>query len=316
MITSPSGKVYIGQAKDIHKRWNSYKLFHCKSQRKLYYSFKKYGIENHEFEILSECHENELLNLEIDFIKFFDTFDTIYGLNLTSGGQGGQLSKESIEKRIKSNTGKKHTQESKERMRLTKLGKKITKEHKEKIRKAMIGRKFSEETIIRMKKSAGKHLKGKKQSPEHIEKGRQSRLGKKRPQSVIDMLRKRVPTQKHREAVSRAIKAYWDKRRKNGEANLSEEEKIQRSITSKKMWERRKALGLITKRGDQRKKRKIVSEETKQIYKMIRKKEKEHPDYNSEENKRKRSERQKKAAKTKMENIAKRIEQERLTMIF
>lgn len=54
-ITSPSGKVYIGQSKDIKKQHNQYKLLHCQSQIKLYNSLKKYGWEKHQPEIIEEC---------------------------------------------------------------------------------------------------------------------------------------------------------------------------------------------------------------------------------------------------------------------
>ena len=42
-ITSPSGKIYIGQSKDINLRIIYYKNARCKCQQKLYYSILKYG---------------------------------------------------------------------------------------------------------------------------------------------------------------------------------------------------------------------------------------------------------------------------------
>ena len=59
-ITSPSGRIYIGQAKNLRKRLNSYKGLHCKGQTKLYNSLKKYGWENHQFDIIEYCLEEEL----------------------------------------------------------------------------------------------------------------------------------------------------------------------------------------------------------------------------------------------------------------
>lgn len=52
-ITSPTGKVYIGQSKNIHKRWNSYKSMSKGNirQPKLINSFKKYGVPHHVFEV-------------------------------------------------------------------------------------------------------------------------------------------------------------------------------------------------------------------------------------------------------------------------
>jgi group I intron endonuclease len=54
-ITSPSGKVYIGQAIDIERRWNQYRRLGCKNQSKLYASLNHYGFEAHTFEIIMEC---------------------------------------------------------------------------------------------------------------------------------------------------------------------------------------------------------------------------------------------------------------------
>lgn len=47
-ITSPSGKIYIGQSRDLDKRLKSYKCGSSKTkgQPKLYNSFEKYGIDN------------------------------------------------------------------------------------------------------------------------------------------------------------------------------------------------------------------------------------------------------------------------------
>jgi len=60
-ITSPTNKVYIGQSINLIKRINRYKMLKCSRQPKIYNSLKKYGVENHIFEIIEECSE-ELLN--------------------------------------------------------------------------------------------------------------------------------------------------------------------------------------------------------------------------------------------------------------
>ena len=54
-ITSPSGKVYIGQSIDIERRFRHYKRMVCKDQVKVYNSFLKYGVDAHIFEILELC---------------------------------------------------------------------------------------------------------------------------------------------------------------------------------------------------------------------------------------------------------------------
>ena len=93
-ITNPKGKIYVGKSKNILSRFNSYyKIQHCKQQRKLYNSLKKYGPENHIFEILEECDLSVINEREIYWILSLGCIE--FGLNLTHGGDGGTLSTES-----------------------------------------------------------------------------------------------------------------------------------------------------------------------------------------------------------------------------
>lgn len=68
-ITNPAGKVYVGQSRDIEKRFKQHKF---KSTNKfLRESILTYGTENHKFEILEECGVNELIEKERFHIKIF-----------------------------------------------------------------------------------------------------------------------------------------------------------------------------------------------------------------------------------------------------
>jgi len=53
-ITSPSKCIYIGQSKNIERRFNEYKINQCKTQKRLYNSLLKHGWQNHKFEIIHE----------------------------------------------------------------------------------------------------------------------------------------------------------------------------------------------------------------------------------------------------------------------
>ena len=66
-ITNPSGKIYIGQTVNIEKRFKEYKNIHVtiRQQIKIYNSLKKYGSENHIFEIIEECLLEQLDEREI-----------------------------------------------------------------------------------------------------------------------------------------------------------------------------------------------------------------------------------------------------------
>ena len=71
-ITSPSGKIYIGQSKDIKLRFYYYSIISCFRQKRLYHSLKKYGSENHIFEIIEECFIDELNKRERHYQELYD----------------------------------------------------------------------------------------------------------------------------------------------------------------------------------------------------------------------------------------------------
>lgn len=114
-IESPSGKIYIGKTINLKNRMNDYKNLSCKNQPRLYNSFLKYGFDEHIIEILVEGidDEDELNYAEQYFIEEYDSFDTEWGLNLTSGGEGGNLSEETKRKIGLANKGKIRTEERK-----------------------------------------------------------------------------------------------------------------------------------------------------------------------------------------------------------
>ena len=104
-ITSPSKKVYIGQSRNIKKRWNDYSV-HKKKQKDqtaIFYSLKKYGKENHVFEVIEECSLEELNEREIYYIEKYDSVNN--RLNISRGGYyfwevnvGKKHKKETIDK--------------------------------------------------------------------------------------------------------------------------------------------------------------------------------------------------------------------------
>ena len=120
-ISNPKGKVYIGQSVDYPKRLKTYKAqYKSHIGPKLYNSIKKYGIENHRFEVIETCKEKDLDEREIYWIQEYGSVEG--GLNLQYGGKGGRLSQETRDKKAKSMTGKKASQETKEKMRNARIG--------------------------------------------------------------------------------------------------------------------------------------------------------------------------------------------------
>ena len=137
-ITSPSGKIYIGQSVNIDNRFYRYSIVsvNIKGQTRLYRSFLKYGVINHEFESIEECEESLLNERERYWQDFYDVTGP-NGLNcrLTkTKDKSGRVSEETIFRMSEAQKGNNNW-----------LGKTHSEESKEKIRQAKIGTKFSYE---------------------------------------------------------------------------------------------------------------------------------------------------------------------------
>jgi group I intron endonuclease len=125
-ITSPSGRIYIGQTFNYKKRLNFYKNCSAKTQVKLYKSFNKYTFENHIFEIIANNLDKYDINpMEEFYIKFYDCVNK--GLNCTYSATAPMR-------------GRKHTDKVKLKMSEIRKGKKPgirTEEHKQNLSKAI-----------------------------------------------------------------------------------------------------------------------------------------------------------------------------------
>lgn len=136
-ITSPSGRIYIGQSIDIIARFRAYRNGAAKQQTLLGRSFKKYGYKNHLFEIIEECSVGALNEREIHYISTYDTFNTRHGLNLKAGGQSGGTNSDAVRHKLR----KPKSEATKEKLRLAAIGRKVSDETREKHRQRMIGNK-------------------------------------------------------------------------------------------------------------------------------------------------------------------------------
>lgn len=135
-ITSPSGKIYVGQSVNIIYRFNTYKRLHCKSQTKLYNSILKHGFDKHKFEIICECEISELNDKERYYQELYSCIGK-NGLNCNvtkSQDKKGYLSEETKDKVRQSLKGKK---------RCPSIGIKTG--------NSLRGRKIPEETLIKLR---------------------------------------------------------------------------------------------------------------------------------------------------------------------
>ena len=126
-ITNPAGRSYIGKTINFTTRMNSYKNGNIKQQKIVYASIKKYGWENHVVEVLAESPVEQLAELEIRYIREYNTYAYTNpdGMNLTLGGDGTLGRKDSIEvktKRAAKHLGTKRSLETKKLMSEKKRG--------------------------------------------------------------------------------------------------------------------------------------------------------------------------------------------------
>lgn len=183
-ITSPTGRVYIGQSRDIRDRWISYKKYKSKKaiQPKLFNSFNKYGIENHQFDIIEYCSEEDL-NCSERFWQ--DEFDVLNGgLNCVLTNCGDKkvvFSKERNEKISNKIKGENHPFFGKFGKDNPNFGKKRTAEQVKNISESQKGKKASDETrkkLSDIRKGESNPFYGKTHSEESRKKISEGKIGK------------------------------------------------------------------------------------------------------------------------------------------
>jgi group I intron endonuclease len=161
-ITSPSGRIYVGQTVNFNHRKTQYSNLDCKTQSKLYNSILKYGWNFHNIELIEECTLEHLNERERYWQDFYNCLKN--GLNCvltTTKTKSGELSNETKEKISEALKGKKqpkiseakkgtkHSEESKRKMSSSKKKKYL---HGE-IKPTWLGKKLSEKTRHRMSSS-------------------------------------------------------------------------------------------------------------------------------------------------------------------
>lgn len=143
MITNLiDGKKYIGQTTNYNKRSKTHfsKLRDNKHHNEhLQRAFNKYGEKNFKIEILSLCDENQLDELEKEYIKKYNCCDERYGYNLMDGGQKYRhFTNEVKEKMSRSGKGRVFSEIHKKRISENNKGRKISKEAIDKANKTKI----------------------------------------------------------------------------------------------------------------------------------------------------------------------------------
>ncbi len=176
----PSGRVYVGKANDVKKRWK-WHLADARRGKSTYLcaAIRKYGAKSFALvDVFPFPSEEEAYVAEVAWVKHLQANVSGHGFNSDSGGMGGKTASGATRAKM-SAAGK---------------GRAKSPEHRAKISASHMGKTFSIETIHRMSVSR----KGWRMSPETRAKMSASRTGKKHSAETIE---KMVAARKNRHNV-------------------------------------------------------------------------------------------------------------------
>lgn len=189
-----NSKCYIGQSKNIEKRWSQHikelnKNSHC--NKHLQSAWNKYGQVNFNFEILCLCDYNNLNELETFYWNKYQP--NVYNLHRT--GNAHNISNELKHKLSIAHKGKKHSIEWNKHLSESRKGKYC------KEKNGFYGKHHTKESLIKISNAA----KGRKLSDEQKEKLRQKALLQWKNQS-------HKLTEQHKLNLKKA----WERKKKYG----------------------------------------------------------------------------------------------------
>jgi len=152
-----SGKRYIGQSIDVFRRMIEHrKLLRGNRHGNGYFqkAWLKYGENSFEFSVIEFCPKEILSWREEEWISKYQTTNSDFGYNRTTGGENPRHTEET--KRIISicSTGRKHSQDACQKISKARKGIVFSQEHKKKLSEAAKARGITKETRLKMIESA------------------------------------------------------------------------------------------------------------------------------------------------------------------
>jgi group I intron endonuclease len=204
-ITSPVGRIYIGQSRDVEHRFKRYLSMHesNSTQTRLHRSFKKYGVSSHTFEVIEHCNFSELNERERYWQDFYNVLSK-NGMNCILQ-ETDSLPKVYTKETLTKISGKNHWF----------YGKNHSDESKKKMSQAAKRRVVSDETrqkLSSIRQGSGNQFYGKTHSDDSKQKMSQSAKNRNideqtellRRSKIGDAHRGKNLTAKHRERLSKA----------------------------------------------------------------------------------------------------------------
>jgi group I intron endonuclease len=152
-LTSPSGKVYIGQSRQINGRFSKYRTLQCKTQPKLINSLKKHSFNSHDSIVVMPLRPDVNNNMMDYWERFMMDYYRSINVELLNTKEAGSKGAHSIETKIKigiGNTGKKRSEEARSKYSVYHKNKKLSDETKKRIGLAHKGMKRSDLTKLKI----------------------------------------------------------------------------------------------------------------------------------------------------------------------
>lgn len=97
-----NGKIYIGQSINIYHRWHTHLYELRKNKHKNRHLQSAYNIDPDSlvFEVICQCEEKDLNEIEAALIKKYNTTNDKFGYNIANGGDGHGSMSESTKAKI------------------------------------------------------------------------------------------------------------------------------------------------------------------------------------------------------------------------
>lgn len=202
IVNLVNGKMYIGcTTSTLRTRWRKHKNFAAKGNKySIQKAIRKYGEENFSIRMIETySSKDEMLRGEINWIDYFNTYNSQYGYNESSGGECFML-------------GKKHSDEAKLKMSLASRGKPKSEAHRQALSEANMGNTLSEDTkkkLSKIMKDKG-HRVGVKASESSKKKMSEAHQGKTHSTETKQKMSKtkkgKIFTKEHKQNLSKALK--------------------------------------------------------------------------------------------------------------